>query len=479
MPSAVKATYCASCSAVRIDCRLISRALRRRARAELVLGRDEPHRGVVATGEPRQHRLRRRGDGHEIEVAVGLESLDAFGQVTERDALGHRFGRCRRQRVRRRLHLAGSLVLLLRHERRRQQRQHEDRDERHEPEPGRQPAEPRRPTGDRPRGRQVEALAEGAEVRSSSSCRSRISLLRLHGWPGWPSWCSCLLAGARMPERRRRYHAVSQRFAANGSRSASPRRAAPLYKRPEHLPAHLGDRGQLGPGHRDRRRARDRHRVRTRLGRHHPHRPAEAVSRSAGPTSGTVAVAAAGTPATSPSPNSVSRATTRPFGPRRSVRSNGSVRSATPRLAASLTNDPAASVRRRAAEIAALHPDVDLLGALHDDDPAVVEVAAWSCGEHESRRDAIVMRLIELAGACRRRARAGGGGRRARSDRRRTWRRRRSSSPRPTSRPFADVPSSHWHRSRAPRSTRRSSERSPTATGRSAKPPKTSAEPAS
>ena len=30
-----------------------------RPRAELVLGRDEPHGGVVATGEPRQHRLRR------------------------------------------------------------------------------------------------------------------------------------------------------------------------------------------------------------------------------------------------------------------------------------------------------------------------------------------------------------------------------------------------------------------------------------
>ena len=68
------------------------------------------------------------------------------------------------------------------------------------------------------------------------------------------------------------------------------------------------------------------------------------------------------------------------------------------RLLGSLTNDPAVAVRRRAAEIAAVHPDVDLLGALHDDDPAVVEVAAWSCGEHESRRDAIVLRLIELAG---------------------------------------------------------------------------------
>lgn len=57
------------------------------------------------------------------------------------------------------------------------------------------------------------------------------------------------------------------------------------------------------------------------------------------------------------------------------------------------------AVRRRAAEVAATHPDVDLLGALHDDDDRVVEVAAWSCGEHESARDAIVERLLELAAA--------------------------------------------------------------------------------
>ena len=68
-------------------------------------------------------------------------------------------------------------------------------------------------------------------------------------------------------------------------------------------------------------------------------------------------------------------------------------------LAASLSRDPAASVRRRAAEIAALHPKVDLVPALHDDDPAVVEVAAWSSGEPASRRDEVVTRLIELAGA--------------------------------------------------------------------------------
>ncbi len=56
-------------------------------------------------------------------------------------------------------------------------------------------------------------------------------------------------------------------------------------------------------------------------------------------------------------------------------------------------------VRRRAVEIAATHPSVDLLGALGDPDDRVVEVAAWACGEHESRRDAIVERLVDLAGS--------------------------------------------------------------------------------
>lgn len=59
--------------------------------------------------------------------------------------------------------------------------------------------------------------------------------------------------------------------------------------------------------------------------------------------------------------------------------------------------DEAVAVRRRAAELAATHPLVDLVPALADDDPRVVEVAAWSCGEHESGRDEVVMRLIELA----------------------------------------------------------------------------------
>ncbi|NKB41940.1 MAG: hypothetical protein GKR86_13065 [Ilumatobacter sp.] len=59
--------------------------------------------------------------------------------------------------------------------------------------------------------------------------------------------------------------------------------------------------------------------------------------------------------------------------------------------------DDQVSVRRRAAELAAMHPTIDLIDALSDDDPRVVEVAAWACGEHESDRDAIVDRLISLA----------------------------------------------------------------------------------
>ncbi len=64
-------------------------------------------------------------------------------------------------------------------------------------------------------------------------------------------------------------------------------------------------------------------------------------------------------------------------------------------LTTALTDDDA-TVRRRAASIAATHHDVDLTGVLDDADPRVVEVAAWSCGEHESARDEIVERLMSL-----------------------------------------------------------------------------------
>jgi HEAT repeat protein len=67
------------------------------------------------------------------------------------------------------------------------------------------------------------------------------------------------------------------------------------------------------------------------------------------------------------------------------------------RLGIALT-DPDPTVRRRAAELAARHPAVDLVPTLADSDPRVVEVAAWACGEHESNRDDVIDALIALAG---------------------------------------------------------------------------------
>ncbi len=57
-----------------------------------------------------------------------------------------------------------------------------------------------------------------------------------------------------------------------------------------------------------------------------------------------------------------------------------------------------AAVRRRAASIAARHVDVSLVPLLDDVDPAVVEVAAWACGEHERVADDELDRLLALAG---------------------------------------------------------------------------------
>lgn len=59
--------------------------------------------------------------------------------------------------------------------------------------------------------------------------------------------------------------------------------------------------------------------------------------------------------------------------------------------------DPSPEVRRRAAELAATRPTVALLALLDDDDPTVVEVAAWACGEQEAVDDATLDRLIALA----------------------------------------------------------------------------------
>jgi HEAT repeat protein len=60
--------------------------------------------------------------------------------------------------------------------------------------------------------------------------------------------------------------------------------------------------------------------------------------------------------------------------------------------------DPDPAVRRRAASIAAGHRDVDLGPLLADDDEAVVEMAAWACGEHEHVSNEVLDALRSLAG---------------------------------------------------------------------------------
>jgi HEAT repeat protein len=62
--------------------------------------------------------------------------------------------------------------------------------------------------------------------------------------------------------------------------------------------------------------------------------------------------------------------------------------------------DPAAVVRRRAAELAARRPgDVEpsLVPVLADPDASVVEVAAWACGEREPAEPGVVAVLVEIA----------------------------------------------------------------------------------
>ena len=62
-------------------------------------------------------------------------------------------------------------------------------------------------------------------------------------------------------------------------------------------------------------------------------------------------------------------------------------------------DDESPAVRRRAAELAATRPGIDLLRSLDDSDPTVVEVAAWSCGEQEDVDDAVLERLVTLTTA--------------------------------------------------------------------------------
>jgi HEAT repeat protein len=59
-------------------------------------------------------------------------------------------------------------------------------------------------------------------------------------------------------------------------------------------------------------------------------------------------------------------------------------------------DDPDPTVRRRACELAATRPGVDLAAALSDADPSVVEMAAWALGERGERT--AVPALSALAG---------------------------------------------------------------------------------
>lgn len=68
----------------------------------------------------------------------------------------------------------------------------------------------------------------------------------------------------------------------------------------------------------------------------------------------------------------------------------------TAELASRGIDDPHARVRCRVAELCAELPGFDLLPLLNDADPMVVEMAAWSCGEHETPLPHIVPRLVEL-----------------------------------------------------------------------------------
>lgn len=59
--------------------------------------------------------------------------------------------------------------------------------------------------------------------------------------------------------------------------------------------------------------------------------------------------------------------------------------------------DSSAAVRRTCAELAAGYPTTDLIALLGDDDDYVVEVAAWSIGEHEIVTVDRIAALIELS----------------------------------------------------------------------------------
>ncbi|HVF73418.1 MAG TPA: HEAT repeat domain-containing protein [Acidimicrobiales bacterium] len=59
--------------------------------------------------------------------------------------------------------------------------------------------------------------------------------------------------------------------------------------------------------------------------------------------------------------------------------------------------DPDPAVRRRACELAAIHPGVELVDSLADGDTTVVEAAAWALGEQGHDDDGTVAALSAIA----------------------------------------------------------------------------------
>ena len=62
-----------------------------------------------------------------------------------------------------------------------------------------------------------------------------------------------------------------------------------------------------------------------------------------------------------------------------------------------LLADPVPAVRIAALEIAAHRHDPDIVGLLDDPEPAVVEMAAWACGERDGDPQPPTLRLAQLA----------------------------------------------------------------------------------
>ena len=139
-------------------------------------------------------------------------------------------------------------------------------------------------------------------------------------------------------------------------------------------------------------------------------------------------------------------------------------------------DDEVATVRARAAELAATRPGdgpPPLAPVLDDPDPVVVEAAAWSCGERDPAEPGIVDVLSRSAPATT--TRCAGRRRSPPSAPSATRRACRRSWPPPATGPRSAAGRSwRWRRSTGARSTRPSSGPSATATGRSARRPRTS-----